>query len=401
MKKVIVIGGGASGLISAIYSSLNNNEVIILERNNKCGKKLLMTGNGRCNYWNQNQDIKHYHSTENILLKNIINGQNQKEILNFFNRIGIIPKIKDGWYYPYSNQAISINYALIKEAKLSKVKIITDTFVKEIKKEKNKFKIITDKKNYECDYVILATGSKAMPITGSDGNGYNLIKSFNHSIIKPLPALTALKSDQLYMKDWSGIRTEVKIKYEDKIEKGEIQLTNYGISGICVFNLSYKIAKEIEQNKKVFVTIDFLPWLKLNNEEFKKWIIERNKILKNRNILELFDGILNYKLVLFLLKINKIDKDKKWLDLTIKEQEKIINSLKNFKLNIIGTNNFDNCQVCSGGVSLKEINLSTMESLKIKNLYIIGELLDVNGDCGGYNLSFAWISGMLAGKSIK
>jgi hypothetical protein len=161
----------------------NDNEVILLERNQEPGKKILVTGNGRCNYYNEDQNLNHYNSSNTNLIDKIITEENKKEILNFFNKIGIIPKIKNGYYYPYSNQATSIKNALINEAKRKQVNIITNTYVENILKENNKYKVITNNETYIVDSLIIATGSSSAPKTGSDGNGYNLIKKLNHTVI--------------------------------------------------------------------------------------------------------------------------------------------------------------------------------------------------------------------------
>ncbi len=404
--KVIVIGGGASGLVSAIFAAKSGNEVVILERNNTCGKKILMTGNGKCNYWNSNQDLEHYHSMNKELLPQIITSKIQDEVKNFFETIGIVPKVKNGYYYPYSNQATSIQTALILEAKLSGVKIENDIYVEDIIKQENNYCIKTNNKDYLADKVIIATGSKAAPKTGSDGNGYELIKKLGHSIIKPLPALVQLKGSENYFKEWAGIKQDVKVSLLEndmiiKEEIGEIVLTDYGISGICIMQLSGLIARGLDSEKKETIIINFAPWIGNTTEDFIKWMEERSKKVLNRNITELLDGILNYKLVNLLIKKSKIKQETKWQELD--EHSKIIlaRSIMTFHQEIVATNSFDKAQVCSGGVPLTEINIKTMESLKNKGLYIVGELLDVNGDCGGYNLGFAWMSGILAGKDIS
>ena len=391
MKKVIVIGAGASGFVSAIEARKNNNEVIILERNSKCGKKLLLTGNGKCNYTNTNQSLDNYHSNHPELLKKVINDKNINELNNFFTSIGIIPRIKNNLCYPYSNQAISIESSLELEARLLGVKIINDFLVTKITKKNNQF-IINNL--YKCDSLIIASGSNAYPKTGSDGFGYEIASYFNHNIVKVLPSLCPLKSKIKY--NWDGIRVEAKISINDKIEVGELQLTDYGVSGICIFNLSYYVAKKLEQHEKVSLKIDFLKDIDLT----ENYINDRQKLLKNRNISQLFDGLLNYKLVNVILKKCNIDNKSNWDDLTKEQKNNLINNLKSFELEIIELVK-DRAQICSGGVSLDELDLSSMQSLKEPNLYFTGELIDVNGNCGGYNLTWAFLSGMIAGRSIK
>lgn len=403
--KVIVVGGGASGLVSAIFASMNGNEVTILERNNFCGKKILVTGNGKCNYWNCDQDLSHYHSTNLELLSKIVTPEIKDKVLTFFDMLGIIPKIKNGYYYPYSNQATSIQTSLILQAQLLGIKIENNTYVKKIIKKQNQYFIQTENGDFFADKVIIATGSKATPKTGSDGNGYELIKKLGHSIIKPLPALVSLNGDGNYFKEWTGIRQDVIIKLMENNEFigeefGEVTLTDYGLSGICIMQLSGRIARGLDLGKKEEVLINFVPWLTSDINTFIEWMNTRDSKVTNRTIRQLLDGILNYKLVNLIVKKSGISADSKWQELAKNSKSFLAKNIVSFKLKIVSTNTFDKAQVCSGGVPLTEVNPYTMESLKSKGLYIVGELLDVDGDCGGYNLGFAWISGILAGNSI-
>ena len=254
MSKVIIIGGGFSGVISAIYAS-KNNEVTILERNSEILKKLLMTGNGRCNYYNDNQNISNYNSSTPELLDKIITKENLNELNKFYTGIGIIPKIINGYYYPYSNQAISIKDALVSKLEKCKVDIITDYYVNDIKKENNKFIINNE---FTCDKLIISTGGASYPKTGSDGNGYNLLKKMNLEVSDIYPSLTSFICNDRYLKKLSGVRCEARVSLCEnnnviKSEIGELQLTDYGVSGICVFNISSayyntKIDKEIHIN---------------------------------------------------------------------------------------------------------------------------------------------------------
>ncbi len=407
MKDVIVIGGGASGLVSAIYATKAGAKVCLLEKNNTCGKKILITGNGRCNYWNSDQSMNHYHTRNKEVLEKILQKDYSKEVLSFFNSIGIIPKIKEGYFYPNSNQAISIQTALLKEAQINEVEIITNTEVIFIEKENHIFKLTTNNGIFKSKKVILATGSKAAPKTGSTGSGYDIAKFLGHSLISPLPALVQLKADAPYLKEWHGIRTDVKIslfennKYIDS-KVGEIQLTDYGISGICTLCLSGGAALSLSKKQKTEVKINFLHQLNIHDKNsFLNFMEARNKAVKNRNIADLLDGILNYKLVNLILKQSKIKREDNWDNLSNNKKYLLGDNLTNFNLTITGTNSFDQAQVTTGGIPLTEINPNTLESTKTKGLYLTGELLDVDGDCGGYNLGFAWISGIIAGSNIK
>jgi predicted Rossmann fold flavoprotein len=399
MTNVIIIGGGASGLACAIELARKNINVTILERNNTCGKKLLLTGNGKCNYWNLNQDNKNYHSSDKPILDSILNDNNKNEVINFFNSLNIIYKNKDGYLYPNSNESKTILEGLLLEAKLNNVKIKYNTLVNNIIKENNKFIIYTNNEILKCDKLVISTGSCAAPKTGSDGIGYKLASNFKHTIIKPLPALVQLISSGFFLKEWNGVRQDAVVSlYQNneliQEEKGEIQLTDYGISGICVLQLSSNISRGLNLNKKEEVSINFLPML--NKKELEEFFEKNN----NKNIYETLCHALNSKLVNVILEVSKLDKSSNWHDIEINQKNNIINNIIAFKLNIIGTKGFDNAQVTSGGVSLKEINPKTLESKLVKDLYFTGEILDCDGACGGYNLGFAWLSGLLVGNSI-
>lgn len=397
--RIGIIGGGAAGMVAAIACSNENNEVIIFERNQECGKKILITGNGRCNYWNLDQDLIHYESSTPELKELLIDNSNC--VLDFFASLGIVPKIKNGYYYPFSNQASTIKNALLLELKNKNVQIKNNFLVNNIKRANNSFIVSSDDENVIVDKLVLATGSKASPKTGSDGYGYDLLKSWGHTIIKPLPALVQLKSTGEYLNIWNGVRTDCDVSlYEDnkfiRKESGEIQLTNYGISGICVFNLSNYVTRGLDNKKREDIYINFLPFI---STDYNEWFIEQTKIT-NKSLYELLRSVLNDKIVEVVFKISSISRKKKYIDLTLDEQKLIINLTTNFKVNIIGSNSFNESQVCSGGVLLSEINLDTMESKLVNNLYIIGELLDLTGDCGGYNLGIAWRTGIRAGNSL-
>lgn len=407
MRDIIIIGGGASGLVAAIYAAKSNKKVTILEKNKVCGKKILITGNGKCNYYNDDQSISHYHSNNREILRSILTKENLEKIEYLFITLGIIPKIRDGYYYPFSGQSTSIQTALIKECELNNVEIITETEVLDIKKENNVYKINTNNGIFKAKKIIISTGSFACPKTGSDGLGYKLATSLGHSLITPLPALVQLKANTTYLNVWHGIRSDVSVSLLENnkliaTQIGEIQLTDYGVSGICIFCLSGQISRGLHNNKKEQISINFLyPFNISTKEDFLKWMNNRNNIVKNRTISDLLDGILNYKLINLILKLSKIDRNTSWTNLSIQEKYLLGTNLTNFILDITGTNSFEQAQTCTGGIPLTEINPNTMESIYNKGLYITGELLDVDGDCGGYNLTNAWITGMLAGTGAK
>ena len=392
--KVLVIGGGASGLVTAIAAAQKNCEVTILEKNSKCGKQLLLTGNGRCNYWNDNQKLDCYHS-QNLGEFAKIWESKKEEVLPFFEEIGIVPKVINGYYYPWSNQANSILNALMTKIKTLKINIIYDEEVKEIEK-KQKFVIKTLKNSYVADKVVLATGGCSFSKTGSDGKGLKIAQKLGHEIKDVSPSLVQLIGQDPFYKDWNGVRAYAKLSlFQDdcfiKEEAGEVQLTDYGLSGICAFNLSIYFDK----TKNNEIKINFVPWFTGNKNEFKKWLKTQSQKLKMFSLGEMLEGFLNYKIVNLILKLTKLKdlNDEKSLDI-------LTNYLFEFSVKIKDTKSFDYAQVTKGGVSLLDINPLTMESKKVKGLFLVGEILDVCGDCGGYNLAIAWMSGLLAGDGL-
>ena len=383
--KIIIIGSGASGLAAGISLLRCGYDVTILERNNISGKKLLLTGAGRCNFFNSDQNIVHYHSSDKDILAKIITSDNIHLVEDFITSLGIIPKVKDGYYYPFANQAYNMKELLERTYLDLGGKIKYNYLVEKIEK-KNSLFLIND--TISCDKLILATGSKAYKMTGSDGIGYQLAKKFNHHIVKVLPSLTSLITrEKINLK---GVRVDAKVTlYEDGVkvreELGQVQFTDYGLSGICIFNLSYYAVKGLNKNKKEVITIDLMPFM--------------DKVsFKNKKVYDLLLGFLPNKMIDYILKTLDISKDIYYEDLSNDKKQELTKILKEMEFNITSYKEFDFSQVCSGGVSLREINPLTMESIFVKNLYIIGELLDVNGDCGGYNLTFAFLSGILTSR---
>lgn len=407
MKKIVIIGGGISGFTSAINAKTNNNKVIILEGQDKPLKKLLITGNGKCNYFNEEFIPSKYHSFNEELLKNIISLENKNKILTFFKSIGIIPRIKENYYYPYSNQAISVKNSFLKEIENKNIKLKLNSYVKDIKKENDKFLVYYNNDVLVCDELIISTGGKSYPKTGSDGLGYNLSKKLGHTINKPLPALVGLKCKEPFLKKLNGVRSNatVSLFINDKLIKseiGEVQFTNYGLSGICIFNLSSIAIRSISENKKVKISINFLDKLKIKNKKsFQEFIFSSEYNFKKEKISYFLDNLLNYKLTNVILEKTKIERNKLVSKLSDNEINMLFENLFSFTMNIIDTNNFESAQITSGGVSLYEINLLTFESKIVSNLYLTGEVLDIDGDCGGYNIAFSVLSGILAGESVK
>ena len=387
--KIIVVGGGASGLVCSIFSKNSNNDVLVLEKNSKPMKKLLITGNGKCNYFNDDFSVEHYYSDSDI--SSIINASNKRKVLDFFSSIGVVPRVKNGYYYPNSNQSYSVYNSLMKEASLRGVSIVYDCEVLNIVKENNQFIVSTSNGDYVCDKVIISTGGKSYPKTGSDGSGYLFGESLGHKLVNVVPSLVGLVSDDKFIKSLSGVRCDACVSIDSKSEIGEVQFTDYGLSGICIFNLS-NIASRIVN---CCVRINFLYDFVSDYSSFCELFDSINSRVKGRSIGELLEGYLNYNIVNVILKKCGIDFSCSWD--TLDKKKLLYDNLVSFSVSIVGTRGVDVAQVSLGGISLDDININTFESKIVSGLYFTGEVLDVTGDCGGYNLGFAFLSGMIAG----
>lgn len=398
MSKVVVIGAGASGIIAALEAS-KNNSVILVDSNSQVGKKILLTGNGRCNYWNEDISLKNYHSDNNQVLNKILD--NKDTVLSNLKKMCIFPRVKNGYYYPYSNQASSIREIFERAIDQSDITFIPNFKVVDVQKIENKFVISSEDEVIKADKVIVATGSKATPRTGSDGFGYEIAESFGHTVNTVSPSLCRLMSDDKCCRDWENVRCEARVSMivdneTVGMEEGELQLTKNGISGIVTFNLSGIASRNIMLDRRVQASINFLP----NISDFFDWFDNLNKAIPNKTLEEMFESLFNYKLMFLILKRANLSKTSKWVELDMEEKLKLASTIENFRINIIDFDYFENAQVCTGGVSLDEINPETMESDRIKGLYFTGEVLDVDGKCGGFNLAFAFITGYIAGKSV-
>ena len=382
---VAVIGGGASGIMAAIFAARCRKSVCILEKNPRIGKKILATGNGRCNFTNINAKKEDYNSD---FVASSLECFSPKKVIAFFEELGMLSREEaEGRVYPLSGQATAVLDVLRLELSRLSVKEMVDFDVQKIEKKGDGFVIISKNNRVEAKKVILSTGGMASPKSGSDGKGYELLKSFGHHTTKLTPSLVQLKCE----KSVGGVRAYGRVTTKSgKSDIGEIQFNNYGISGIPVFGL----AKYVKKGESVF--LDLLP------DYTEDEVI---KILKNKpkQTMETYlIGILNKALAHFLLKECGITPLSKMSD-TLKNDEiiKIAKKIKSWRFDVTGTMPWENAQVTAGGIELSEVNPETMESKLIKNLYITGEVLDIDGPCGGYNLQWAWASGMVAGSEAS
>ena len=401
MRHVAVIGGGAAGMMAAITAAREGVKVTILEHKDRIGKKILSTGNGRCNFTNTYQTPACYRSDNRDFAWNIIQKFNVEKTISFFKELGIYPKDRNGYLYPYSDQAAAILEVLqIEIAKLN-ICVMTEINVLDIQPVKRGIRVTTDKKTITVDSVIFACGSKAAPVTGSDGSGYQLAKLLGHRIVPVLPALVQLRCAEKFYKSISGVRVQGTVEiYADDIslasDTGEIQLTNYGISGIPVFQVSRYAAKAIYQKQSVTAVLNFMP--DMNKDEFLSFLQERITLCPHKTLDEFFTGIFPKKLCELWIRLSRLPKEMRVSDLSGEQLEKLVLLIQHLRTHITETNAFEQAQICCGGVDTTEINPDTLESNYVPGIYFAGELLDVDGICGGYNLQWAWSSGFVAGK---
>ena len=400
-KHVVIVGGGAAGLVAAITAAREGAKVTIIEQKDRLGKKILSTGNGRCNLTNEYMDLTCFRSDDMKLVSEVIRQFGFNETVQFFEELGVILKNRQGYIYPISDQASTISDVLIMEVKRLNIIVLLEQSVKKISNSKLGFLVKTDKEVVLCDSVILATGGKAAPVLGSDGSGYSLAKSLGHHLSPVVPALVQLKGKGNFFKQISGVRTNAKVSVivdGNKLAEntGELQLTNYGISGIPVFQISRYAAKGLYEKKKVTVEIDFMPTM--SDDEFSSFM--ENRLVKHgdKTAEEFFTGMFHQKLIGLFLKISRIASSMNMSQIAPEQIHLFKKVCKHFVVDIEGTNDFDQAQICAGGVKTLEINPETMESLMTSNIYLTGELLDVDGICGGYNLQWAWATGYIAGK---
>ena len=403
---ILIIGGGASGLICALISKDLGKDVAIIEGTSRIGNKILTTGNGRCNISNSNIKPPYncYDSTSKDFYESTLNKFSTEDTKNFFLSLGLpLTELDNGKLFPKSLQASSVVDIIRLSLEEKNIPIYTDTKVNCIAKNK-KFEISSSNGDFSCNKLVLACGGKSAVKTGSDGSGYKFSKSLGHKIITPIPAIVQLKLDYPYLKALSGIKFDgiasVYINNEKvREDKGEILFTDYGISGPPILQLSRNASKGILNKDKVEIKVDMMPDMTL--DEVYDFIYSHLAMFSYRSISNALIGVINKKLIPTFLKdigIHNIHTPCDEIDWNLKDL--LCKRFKEWTFKCIDTNGFNNAQLTCGGVDTTEVNKDTLESKIITDLYFCGEILDVNGDCGGFNLQWAWSSGYCVGSNL-
>ena len=397
MYDLAVIGGGASGIVAAITAKRENEtlNIVIFDSMQRIGKKILATGNGRCNLSNTNANDHNYRNKD--FAHNIINQFDVNKTIGFFYSIGLYTiSDEEGRIYPMSNAAASVVDSLRLECDRLGITIITDEKITSLKKD-SKFFIINGR--YRADKVIIACGGKASPSQGSDGSGYDLLKAMGHNIIDPLPALVQLTSDNKIVRSFKGLRVKGNLRLYKENEQigsadGEILFTEYGLSGIACMDAQRLLCKHLKK-EKCSVLIDLVPYF-TKDEIYKrvKTIIQSNPHLRSEHLLS---GFLPKKIGQGLIKCAYVKDNTPVGEISKENIVKICDLCKNFRVYLSGSKGFENAQVTCGGADVSQFDSDTLQSLLVDGLYCTGEALDVDGGCGGYNLQWAWSSGMAAG----
>ena len=408
---VIIIGGGASGMAAAITAARAGAKVTIFEKEARLGRKILATGNGKCNLSNTRWDGNEYNEDGEAFAREVLKAVTPQQTLTFFEELGVLPREdKEGRIYPASEQASSVLDALRFEVERLKIEIIYEEWIKGIVPQRDGTYAVVSHANTRrrAEKVIVACGGDAGRQYGCEGDGFALAEMVGHTVKETVPALVQLTSDEPYFKQLKGVRAKGQLTLtardlngEEKqlgTSRGEIQFTETGLSGICVFDLSGRAGRAMKEEKRCTMTMDLFPDMEMS--DFLDMMRKRLVLSGHKSCEDFLNGMINKKLIPVVLKNCGVTKlNEKAEKITEEQLEQIAYMLKHWQVGISGQNHWNDAQTTSGGVLLSEIDPKTMESKLHPGLYFAGEVVDVDGRCGGYNLQWAWSSGILAGRS--
>lgn len=401
MRTVAVIGAGASGMMAALTAAENKeNRVLLFERQQRAGRKLMATGNGRCNLSNTELTIQNYHGADPSFASFALEAFPPEKALAFFGSLGLLTvREPSGRVYPLSDSANSVVDVLRFACLCAGVELLTSCPVRAIKREGESFRILAEEQSYSADRVIVACGGMAGAKLGGVSDGYELLCALGHRRTSLLPSLVQVTTDPEYPRALKGVRADAELKILSQgeqlaVSRGELQFTEKGLSGPVTFEISRAVSCLC--GRPAEARIDFLP------DYPEAEILEKLRAkCASFGVLpceELFTGMLHNRLGKMLLKYSGLRSQKTLADLSEEELRSAARAAKDFRLPVKGTEGFDNAQVTAGGIRTEEFDPHTLESWIVPGLFACGEVLDIDGDCGGYNLQWAWASGRLAGR---
>lgn len=403
MYDILIIGGGASGMMAAIAAKRRcpSLSVAILERMGRVGKKILTTGNGRCNLTNADISIDRYHGENKKFAMSPLSAVDKDTTLDIFLSMGIIPKYEGDKVFPYSLQASSVVDVMRRELDSLGVFEICDTMCTSVKKQNDGFVIMCDDgRKFNCRRVIVCAGGAAAPKLGTDGNGYKLLKAFGHKVTEIYPSLVQVKCEPSLVVPMKGVKLDANVTAlvngkSVRSEFGELLFTDYGLSGPCIFQLSRIASVSVSCGCKVEFSADIMP--DMTEDEIYSHLCMRKKDVPVEDFLT---GAVNKLAARMLLKKCGVAKFNTTAEVITDDMMKILaKTMKSWIFPITGTNSWQQAQVTAGGVVTDDFNPGTLESRKVQGLYCAGEILDIDGDCGGFNLQWAWSSGYIAGEA--
>jgi len=405
-SELIVVGGGASGLMAAVSAARSGVRPLILERMDRVGRKLLATGNGRCNLTNLRADPGKYHGADPAFVKPSLDRFGARDTLRFFEELGLTWKTEDnGRVFPRTDQASTVLDLLRYELKKNQVEESCESEVVSLEQADGEFRIVLNNSHIHfARKVILAAGGRAAPLLGSNGSGYRLARMLGHDMIEPMPAIVQLRLKAAFLKRLKGVKIQASLSALSGdsafgSECGEILFTDYGISGLPVLKLSRKVNELLRLNRKTAVALDLFP--EKNADEFGRMFQTRLETLGYKAVSDGLVGLIHKRLIPIILELAMIDKDKPCRNLSAAEAGRLRSGVKSWNLEVLGTRSWMDAQVSAGGVCTDGINPGTLESRRVPGLFFAGEIVDVDGDSGGYNLQWAWSSGHAAGASAS
>ncbi len=403
ISEIFIIGGGAAGLCAAISAAREGKRIILLEQNNRIGKKILVSGNGKCNIGNRFIAPHRFHSQNPAFTSQVLEGYPAECIEAFFNSIGLVlTEGKEGKLFPLSYQASTVAELLVYEAQRSGVEIVYDCKVTSLEKREDHFILETSQGVKRCKTLLIACGSPAAPQLGGSDSGYAFASRLGHTLIPRHPSLVQLVSEEKWVKQCAGVRIGGIAKLYANGEyvtekKGDLLFTNYGISGLAVLDISREVSIRLAQFDYCELSLDLMPIF--SKEKLTNLLLGCIDKESRKPVALWLQGIMHKKLVPVVLEHARI-KSREENQLHRKEINSLVHTIKHLRLNICDTKGFQGAEVSTGGVDTAEVNPDTMASKLVKGLYFAGEVLDVDGDRGGFNFHFAWVSGMRSGTAM-